>query len=283
MRATRKELFTKLCIAAIMVAMVALCIANPNEDLNTDCITSGQVVIIEDDMPPLAATVSKTTTKTTVKKKTKVKKLKKKAKKSKTVTKKKTKKSTSTKKSGKQTIKTQKTVVTTTKTITKKKSKKQTIKTTIKTTVKTTTTTQTTTAAGGEVKIRDIAPKADAGVLKAFESGGYKVIVNPKVSYSGVFRSATKTIELKTANSVIYHELGHFVSYRTARADSTSEFKDIYNDEKNDYNYSNKAYVTQSAGEYFAESFKNYTENPGKLKSERPRTYQYVKSKVDQF
>lgn len=131
--------------------------------------------------------------------------------------------------------------------------------------------------------MRSIAPKADPGVLSAFESGGYKVVVNPKVSYSGVFRSATKTIELKAANAVVYHELGHFVSYRTGRADSTSEFKDIYNDEKSKYNYSDKAYVTQSAGEYFAESFKNYTENPSKLKSERPRTYTYVKSKVDQF
>lgn len=283
MNAARKEVVTKLCIAMIMLAMIALCLANPNEDFGSDCITSGQVVIIQDDMPPLAATVSKTTTKTTVKKSTKTKKLKKKAKKSKTTTKKKTKKSTSTKKYTNKTVKTQKTVVTTTKTSTKKRSKKQTIRTTVKTTTKTTTTTKKTTVSGGVVKVRSIASKADSGVLSAFEKGGYKVTVNPKVSYSGVFRSSTKTIELKSANAVVYHELGHFVSYRTGRADSTSEFKKIYSGEKGKYNYSNKAYVTQSAGEYFAESFKNYTENPSKLKKERPKTYAYVKSKVDQF
>ena len=281
----KKEFLIKACIALVLIAMVALCIANPNEGAETgpDCITDGQVVIIEDEMPPLAATVSKTTTKTSIKKHTEKKKLKKKAKKSKTKTKKKTKRSSSTKKSGSKTIKTQKTVVTTTKTITRKKSRIQKIQTTVKTTTKTTTITQTTSTVGGEVKIRDIAPKIKGEILTAFEDGGYKVIVNPKVSYSGVFRSATKTIELKSANSVIYHEMGHFVSFQTGRADSTEEFKDIYKDEKNAYTASNKAYATQSAGEYFAESFKNYTENPSKLKKERPRTYEYVKEKVDEF
>lgn len=283
MSTARKEIVTKLCIATVMVAMVALCIANPNEDVGSDCITSGQIVIIEDSMPPLAAAISKTTTKTSVKKSTKTKNLKKAAKKSSTVTKKNTKKSTTNKTSGKSKIKTETTVLTTTKTISKKKSKKQTIQTTVQTTVKTTTTTQTTTATGGEVKIRDIASKADPNVIAAFEKGGYKILVNPKVSYSGVFRSATKTIELKTASAVVYHELGHFVSYRTGRADSTSDFKAIYNAEKGNYTASNKAYVTQSTGEYFAESFKNYTENPTKLKSERPQTYAYVKDRVDQF
>ena len=285
MSSAKKEFLIKGCIALVLIAMVALCIANPNEGTESgpDCITDGQVVIIEDEMPPLAATVSKTTTKTNVKKYTKKKKLNKKAKKSKTKTKKKTKRSSSTKKSGNKTIKTQKTVVTTTNTITKKKSKIQRIKTTVKTTTRTTTTTQTTTATGGEVKIRDIAPKIKDEILAAFEDGGYKVIVNPKVSYSGVFRSATKTIELKSASSVIYHEMGHFVSFKTGRAESTEEFKDIYKDEKNAYTASNKAYATQSAGEYFAESFKNYTENPSKLKKERPRTYAYVKEKVDEF
>lgn len=282
MSTARKEIVTKLCIATVMVAMVALCIANPNEDVGSDCITSGQIVIIEDSMPPLAAAISKTTTKTSVKKSTKTKNLKKAAKKSSTVTKKNTKKSTTNKTSGKSKIKTETTVLTTTKTISKKKSKKQTIQTTVQTTVKTTTT-QTTTATGGEVKIRDIASKADPNVIAAFEKGGYKILVNPKVSYSGVFRSATKTIELKTASAVVYHELGHFVSYRTGRADSTSDFKAIYNAEKGNYTASNKAYVTQSTGEYFAESFKNYTENPTKLKSERPQTYAYVKDRVDQF
>ena len=102
MSSAKKEFLIKGCIALVLIAMVALCIANPNEGTESgpDCITDGQVVIIEDEMPPLAATVSKTTTKTNVKKYTKKKKLNKKAKKSKTKTKKKTKRSSSTKKSG---------------------------------------------------------------------------------------------------------------------------------------------------------------------------------------
>lgn len=285
MNAAKKERLTKLCIAMIMTAMVGLCIAYPNEDFGSDCITTGQTAIIEDNIPPLAASVSKTTTKTTVKKSTKSKRLKKKAKRSKTSTKKRTKRNTSTKKYSSKTVKTQKTVLTTTKTITKRKSKKQKIQTTVKTTIRTTTTTRKTTPAAKSrvVKIRSIAPRADAGILSAFEKGGFKVVINPRVSYSGVFRTASKTIELKSANTVVYHELGHFVSYRTGRADSTSEFKSIYNAEKKKYTASNKAYVLQSYGEYFAESFKNYTENPSKLKKERPRTYAYVKSKVDRF
>ena len=283
MDAAKKEILTKLSIVIVMITMIALCIANPNEDIGCDCITSGQVVIIEDQMPPLAATVSKKTTKKTTKKSTKTKTLKKKAKKNKTVTKKTTKNTTKNKTSGNKKIKTQKKVVTTTKTMTKKNSKKQKIQTTVKTTITTTTTTQTTTVTGGEVKIREIASKADKNVIKTFEDGGYKVIVNPKVSYSGVFRTATKTIELKTASAVVYHELGHYVSFRTGRSDSTQEFKDIYNAEKSKYTASNKAYVTQSAGEYFAESFKNYTEDPSKLKDERPDTYNYVNDKVNQF
>ena len=105
MSSAKKEFLIKGCIALVLIAMVALCIANPNEGTESgpDCITDGQVVIIEDEMPPLAATVSKTTTKTNVKKYTKKKKLNKKAKKSKTKTKKKTKRSSSTKKSGNKT------------------------------------------------------------------------------------------------------------------------------------------------------------------------------------
>lgn len=286
MSGAKKEILTKVCIALILLAMVALCLANPNKNAGVDCITTGQVVIIEDEKPPLAAKISKTTTKTSVKKYTKKKKLKKKAKKSKTTTKKKTKRSTSTKKSGDKTIKTETTVVTTTKTITKKKSKIQRINTTVKTTVKTTTTTPANSAAApksGTVDVRTLAPKIKKGILDAFVDGGYKVVINPKVSYSGVFRSASKEIELKSANSVIYHEMGHFVSFKTGRADSTSEFKTIYKEEKDKYTASDKAYVTQSSGEYFAQSFKNYTENPTKLKKERPKTYAYVKDKVDQF
>jgi len=51
---------------------------------------------------------------------------------------------------------------------------------------------------------------------------------------------------------------------------------EAYNAEKSRYTASNKAYVLQNSSEYFAESFKNYCETPGALKSARPRTYEAI-------
>ena len=47
--------------------------------------------------------------------------------------------------------------------------------------------------------------------------------------------------------------------------DKSSEFISIFNAEKSAYRGNNKAYVTQDTGEYFAESFCDYTENPSVL------------------
>ena len=35
--------------------------------------------------------------------------------------------------------------------------------------------------------------------------------------------------------------------------------------------------------EYFAESFRDYTENPSALKSQRPKTYSYIRQMVAPF
>ena len=61
----------------------------------------------------------------------------------------------------------------------------------------------------------------------------------------------------------------------------TSEWKSIYNAEKDKYDGYNKAYAIKSASEYFAESYKDYKEHPSALRSKRPRTYQFVKSTID--
>ena len=49
-----------------------------------------------------------------------------------------------------------------------------------------------------------------------------------------------------------------------------------YSKEKSKYTEYNKSYVLQNSSEYFAESFKNYCENPSALKSSRPLTYNAV-------
>lgn len=184
------------------------------------------------------------------------------------------------------------------KTSTKKKSKVKTIKTTVVTTVKTTETNLgiTTSKSSNEASdntadatsgfaindFSDIKGHVDSRVYNAFVNLGFGFKVNSKLSTTGVFSVRNHNIQLKRGqSSYLLHELGHFVAALKGRADQTSEFKKIYNTEKNAYVGNNKAYVTQDAGEYFAESFRDYTENVSALKSQRPQTYNYINGLVN--
>ena len=119
-------------------------------------------------------------------------------------------------------------------------------------------------------------------MYNAFVNLGFGFKVNSKLSTTGVFSVQNHNIQLKRGqSSYLLHELGHFVAALKGRADQTSEFKKIYNTEKNAYVGNNKAYVTQDAGEYFAESFCDYTENASALKSQRPQTYNYINGLVN--
>lgn len=222
----------------------------------------------------------------------------------KTTTKKKTSKKKSTKKTATVQTVTETTVQTTEKTSTKKKSKVQTIRTTVVTTVKTTTqtfgtTTTTTTnnaASGGAStavsssgfaisKFSDIKGHVDSKVYDAFVNLGFEFKINSALATTGVFSTKNHNIQLKRGqSSYLLHELGHFVSALKGRngkkIDQSSEFTRIYNEEKSAYVGNNKAYVTQDAAEYFAESFRDYTENPSALKSQRPETYSYISQMV---
>lgn len=231
---------------------------------------SDEIVAGEEEVP--LGQAPKVTVKTSKKTKTKKKKLKKASKKTKTTTKKKT--------------------------STKKKSKVKTIKTTVVTTVKTTETNLgiTTSKSSNEASdntadatsgfaindFSDIKGHVDSRVYNAFVNLGFGFKVNSKLSTTGVFSVRNHNIQLKRGqSSYLLHELGHFVAALKGRADQTSEFKKIYNTEKNAYVGNNKAYVTQDAGEYFAESFRDYTENVSALKSQRPQTYNYINGLVN--
>ena len=133
----------------------------------------------------------------------------------------------------------------------------------------------------GTVEVGQLAPKEDSRVLTAYRTLGFKVNVDPSVSYSGYFNARNRQITLKKANETIYHELGHFIAFVAGNVDTTSEFKTIYNQEKSLYTAYNKAYVTQNSSEYFAESAKEYVLNPGALKAARPKTYEAVRSAVE--
>ena len=59
-------------------------------------------------------------------------------------------------------------------------------------------------------------------------------------------------------------------------ADTRAEWKNIYAKEKRLVTSFNKAYVTQNASEYFAESYRDYVLNKNTLRSSRPLTFQYI-------
>ncbi len=224
----------------------------------------------------------KVTTKKTTKRSTRIQKLKKKAKKSKVTTKKttKNKKTTSQNSSRRKVVNTK--VVTTRKDYDKKGSNKRTIKTVIQTTIKTTTVELSQMSGVSGTRLRTLGSQADAKILNAFEELQFKMVIDKNAGYTGVFSVKNHKIEIQSArSSVLLHELGHFANFLAGDKVSTNEWKSIYNAEKNKYDGYNKEYAVKSVSEYFAESYKDYKENPSALKSKRPRTYQFVKSTID--
>lgn len=250
---------------------------------------------IEDDDTPLASQ-PKVTTKTTKRSKTTKKNIKLKAAATKTYTKKlpTTKKTTNktTKKNQTTTIKTTTTVQTDTSRKYTKKSKNVVQTQKVTTTVQTTTTvvaaastTVNATTAGSTTakkekytvsNVASIAPQMDSRVLNAFTKMGFTVIVDPSVSYAGYFDGRSRTITLKVEDDTIYHELGHYLAFIAGNVDKNAAFASVYNSEKSKFTGVRKAYATQNASEYFAESVLEYTENPSVLKSQRPQTYEAI-------
>lgn len=250
---------------------------------------------IEDDDTPLASQ-PKVTTKTTKSSKTTKKNIKLKAAATKTYTKKlpTTKKTTNktTKKNQTTTIKTTTTVQTDTSRKYTKKSKNVVQTQKVTTTVQTTTTVvaaasttvNATTAESTTAKkekytvsnVASIAPQMDSRVLNAFTKMGFTVIVDPSVSYAGYFDGRSRTITLKVEDDTIYHELGHYLAFIAGNVDKNAAFASVYNSEKSKFTGVRKAYATQNASEYFAESVLEYTENPSVLKAQRPQTYEAI-------
>lgn len=224
----------------------------------------------------------KVTTKKTTKRSTRIQKLKKKASRSKVSTKRTTNSRTTTSQNSSERKVVNTKVVTTQKDYDKKGSNKRTIKTVIQTTVKTTTVELSQMSGVSGTTLRTLGSQADSKILNAFEELKFKMVIDKHASSTGVFSVKNHKIEIQSArSSVLLHELGHFANFLAGDKVSTSEWKSIYNAEKNKYDGYNKAYAIKSASEYFAESYKDYKENPSALRSKRPRTYQFVKSTID--
>ena len=225
-----------------------------------------------------AEAATTTSSKTSTKKSTKVTKYKKNQKSkntTKTTTKKSTKKYTESKKKVTQ-VTTVKTTVNT-----KVKAKKKTVTTTVKTTVKTTKTDVATTTAATSMNIDSLSGTINPQIIKAFKTMNYKIVIDPSVSYQGNFNGGKQRITLKSANKGhLLHELGHFVAFVSGNRNLTGEFKAIYKKEADKFTGSNKAYVTKSSEEYFAESLRDYYTRPATLKAERPETYAYIEASI---
>ena len=254
---------------------------------------------LTDDDTPLASK-PKVTTKTTKKSKTTKKTINLKKAATKTYSKKlPTKKKTTTKTTKKNqttTVKTQTTVQTDTNQKFTKKSKKVVQTQKVTTTVKTTTTVvaaaQTTTkstTANTNVKkekytisnVASIAPQMDSRVLNAYARMGFTVTVDPNAAYAGHFDARSRSITIQEADETIYHELGHFLAFIAGNVDQSSAFASVYNSEKAKFTGYNKAYATQNAAEYFAESVKDYMLNGAALSSQRPNTYKAIQSALN--
>lgn len=173
-------------------------------------------------------------------------------------------------------------VVKTQKDYDKKGSKKRTIKTVVQTTIKTTTVELSQMSGVSGTTLRTLGSQADGKILNAFEDLKFKMVIDKHAEATGVFSVKSHKIALQSArSSVLLHELGHFANFLAGDKVGTSEWKSIYNAEKDKYDGYNKAYAIKSASEYFAESYKDYKEHPSALRSKRPRTYQFVKSTID--
>ena len=173
-------------------------------------------------------------------------------------------------------------VVKTQKDYDKKGSKKRTIKTVVQTTPKTTTVELSQMSGVSGTTLRTLGSQADGKILNAFEDLKFKMVIDKNAEATGVFSVKSHKIALQSArSSVLLHELGHFANFLAGDKVGTSEWKSIYNAEKDKYDGYNKAYAIKSASEYFAESYKDYKEHPSALRSKRPRTYQFVKSTID--
>ena len=260
--------------------------------------------IIEDETP--LASQPKTTVKTTSSTKTtrKTVKLKKASKKSYTKKLKTKTKVTNT------TVDTKTTVVTKATAKYTKKSKKKVVTSKITTTVQTTTTQQvsianetavSTTSSGTsvaqataaasssqnqskyEANVAGVAGKMDNRVIAAYQQLGFKLVVDPSVNYSGYFDARSRSITMKQIDDSVYHELGHFLAFIAGNVDKTASFQSIFAAEKANVTAFNKAYVTQNASEYFAESVKDYILNNASLKSTRPQTYAAVQNALNQI
>jgi len=152
-------------------------------------------------------------------------------------------------------------------------------KTTSTTTVKATaTSTSTTSSTSGISTLRG---SVNRSLMSAFDQLKFVIKINPNSTYLGYFSTSRHSLEMRSISvSTFRHEMGHFLDVLKNMPSRSSEFASIFSKEKSKYTGTNGAYITKNAQEYFAQSYRNYLENSGKLKAERPLTYAFVQKQI---
>jgi hypothetical protein len=139
--------------------------------------------------------------------------------------------------------------------------------------------------------------KLPKSLIKMLNNKGYKIKVVPSSELgdgiAGIHNNGTKTIKLSfdcnnNKDDVFLHELGHMLDFNTgySLASNSTEFIKIYK-------YENVHFFDQSSNlfehhsqdpkEYFAESFREYILEPWKLKSNAPKTYEFMKQYIEKL
>lgn len=96
-------------------------------------------------------------------------------------------------------------------------------------------------------------------------------------SYKGSSKECSINIGTKDATSVL-HEIGHFIDYVCGYLSDTEEYKSIWGSEIEafkSFHYTAEE-NTNTANEYFAESFQVYVESPSELQKNCPQSYDYI-------
>lgn len=115
------------------------------------------------------------------------------------------------------------------------------------------------------------------------ENLGAKFYNNPNIhivavtDYHGSQGTCSINVSPKDTSAVL-HEMGHFIDYYCGGLTKTEEYQNIWGSEVEAFkSFHNTASAnTDTADEYFAESFEVYIESPTALQSNCPQSYDYI-------
>ncbi len=122
----------------------------------------------------------------------------------------------------------------------------------------------------------------NAGIVSAEGTARDSWTLEEGISQEAKTAISVRKVKLQKKSNRTYTEKGKVQKkIRTKIIDRQKTFQQIFEREKGRYTKYNKAYVLQNSSEYFAESFKDYTLEPKKLKADRPLTYAAVRDALD--